>query len=273
MLAGAPRASRTSPFKGAQVGKEQAIVAAAPQAQNRALTAVVTPIVARAGLDLEAVTVRAAGRRRQVRIVVDEPGGLSLDRVAGISREISAALDASNVLGDTPYVLEVTSPGVTRPLTLPRHWANALGRLVAVRTRDGREFTARVLASDASTVTLGEVTPDQGAQGGGALALAEIARAVVQVEFSRISEVDLGDDQAAGDEEGPGSETEGAAIGVDEFWEAETGDPDDVFGDGFADDAGLAGLDLADAGLPDPDLADDITGTGDIDAGTGVGQE
>jgi ribosome maturation factor RimP len=183
---------------GEQAGKEQAIVAAAHSAQNRALTAVVAPIVARSGLDLESVTVRAAGRRRSVRIVVDEPGGLSLDRVAGISREIATALDASDVLGETPYVLEVTSPGIGRPLTLPRHWANALGRLVAVRTRDGQEFTARVGDCADGAVLLGDPT---GGDSGQRVALADIAHAVVQVEFSRIAEVDLGDDDAGPDED------------------------------------------------------------------------
>lgn len=233
-------------------------MAAAPPAHNRALTAVVAPIVASAGLDLEAVTVRSAGRRRVVRIVVDEPGGLSLDRVAGISRDISAALDATNVLGDTPYVLEVTSPGVSRPLTLPRHWANAQGRLVAIRTRDGREFTGRIASSDEAAVTLTEVNPEQA--GAGPLPLSDIARAIVQVEFSRIAEVDLGDDDPGEHAE----DDETADSGQDEAAANEVGDPFEEYGDEGPDD-GFEG--------DDPDGLGAVSGTDNTGAGSSAGQE
>lgn len=111
-----------------------------------------TPVVAEAGLVLEAVTVTPAGRRRVVRVVVDLPedstGGLDLDVVAQVSQSVSAALDDSDVLGNAPYVLEVTSPGVDRPLTERRHWSRARGRMVTVpvSAADGgaTDVTARV---------------------------------------------------------------------------------------------------------------------------------
>ena len=97
-----------------------------------AISRAVAPLVTAAGLDLEDVVVRPAGRRSLVRVVVDSDGGVSLDAVASISGAISEALDEAGVMGQTPYTLEVSSPGVDRPLTEPRHWRRARGRLVQV---------------------------------------------------------------------------------------------------------------------------------------------
>ena len=95
-------------------------------------------------MDLESVKVTTAGRRRLLRLVVDSDGGVSLDDAALASRELSAKLDASDVMGDMPYTLEVSSPGVDRPLTQPRHWQRAVGRLVRVPlTPAARQIGAR----------------------------------------------------------------------------------------------------------------------------------
>jgi len=83
-------------------------------------------------MDLESVRVGSAGRRRLLRVIVDADGGVSLDGIALVSREVSARLDATGAMGEAPYTLEVSSPGVDRPLTLPRHWRRAVGRLVRV---------------------------------------------------------------------------------------------------------------------------------------------
>ena len=80
-------------------------------------------------MDLEGIRITAAGRRRVLRLVVDGDGGVSLDVIALASRELSAVLDDSEVMGDVPYILEVSSPGVDRPLTERRHWRRAIGRL------------------------------------------------------------------------------------------------------------------------------------------------
>ncbi|HEY4463298.1 MAG TPA: ribosome maturation factor RimP [Streptosporangiaceae bacterium] len=93
---------------------------------------VAEPVIHALGMDLESVKVTTAGRRRLLRVVVDSDHGLSLDDAAVASRELSATLDASDVMGDMPYTLEVSSPGVDRPLTQPRHWRRAVGRLVRV---------------------------------------------------------------------------------------------------------------------------------------------
>ena len=124
---------------------------------------VIRPVVAAAGMDLESVRVTAAGRRRLLRVVVDSDRGVSLDDAAAVSRELSAALDTVAVMGDFPYTLEVSSPGVDRPLTDPRHWRRAVGRLVRVTVTDSggaRPVSGRVCAADADGVTL-DVEGDQ----------------------------------------------------------------------------------------------------------------
>ena len=130
----------------------------------------VEPLIAAAGLYLEDVEVTSAGARSVVRIVVDlqedAVGGLDLDRVAAISREISTAIDESDAFAGE-LTLEVSSPGVSRALTQRRHFTRARGRLVTLRMRDGSTLTARLLEVDRSTddtvLVLGPETP--GAKG------------------------------------------------------------------------------------------------------------
>lgn len=102
------------------------------------LRAVVEPVVVAAGYDLEELTVSQAGRRSVVRIVVDRDGGVDLDAVAEVSRAVSAAIDEVESIGSSPYVLEVTSPGVDRPLTEARHWHRNVGRMVNAGHVTGR---------------------------------------------------------------------------------------------------------------------------------------
>jgi ribosome maturation factor RimP len=148
------------------------------------------PVVTAEGLDLEDVSVTSAGKRRLLRVTVDRDGGVSLDDVAVLSQSISGALDASEVMTD-PYVLEVTSPGVDRPLTVPRHWRRAMSRLVRAVLADGGEVTGRVRQADEDGATL-DVEGDERR-----LAYAEIRRATVTVEFNRAAADDSGPDGAA----------------------------------------------------------------------------
>jgi len=138
---------------------------------------VIGPVIAAAGMDLESVRVSVAGRRRLLRVVVDSDRGVSLDDAAAISRNLSAALDATPVMGDFPYTLEVSSPGVDRPLTDPRHWRRAVGRLVQVTAADAGPISGRVLAADADGVTL-DVAGDHRRFG-----YAALGAGAVQVEF------------------------------------------------------------------------------------------
>ena len=119
---------------GAASGRDSSRDSAAEIAR---LTRVLEPVVRAAGLDLESVRVAAAGRRRLLRVVVDADGGPGLDDIAVLSRSLSAELDNSAVMGETAYTLEVSSPGVDRPLTAERHWRRAQGRLVRVPLAPG----------------------------------------------------------------------------------------------------------------------------------------
>lgn len=151
------------------------------------VTRVLAPVVADAGLDLEAVEVQPAGRRRLLRVVVDGDDGVDLDAVAALTRTLSSALDASDAMGEQPYVLEVTSPGVDRPLTLPRHWRRARTRLVEVDLVDGTTVRGRVLdvtGSDGEAASVRLQVSDRETL---SLPLAEVRRAHVQVEFNRPS--------------------------------------------------------------------------------------
>jgi ribosome maturation factor RimP len=138
---------------------------------------VIRPVVAAAGMDLETVRVSAAGRRRLLRVVVDSDQGVGLDDAAAISRQLSAALDGTPVMGDFPYTLEVSSPGVDRPLTDPRHWRRSAGRLVQVTAADAGTVTGRVVAADLDGVTL-DIEGDRRRFG-----YAELGAGAVQVEF------------------------------------------------------------------------------------------
>jgi len=157
---------------------------AASAVDERRLAELIRPVVSAAGMDLESVRVTMAGRRRLLRVVVDSDHGVSLDDAADISREVSATLDATDVMGDVPYTLEVSSPGVDRPLTEPRHWRRAAGRLVRVKTGTAGTVQGRVVASDADGVTL-DVEGAARRFGYG-----DLGAGAVQVEFGRIPEAD-----------------------------------------------------------------------------------
>jgi ribosome maturation factor RimP len=147
------------------------------------LTELLTPVVADAGYDLEDLGVTAAGKRSVVRVLVDRDGGITLDDVADVSRVISDALDAADeqdpsLLGPS-YVLEVSSPGVDRPLTAPRHWRRNAGRLVTVHPVEGPTYDARITSADDEAVVL-DVGGDERVA-----PYATLAKGVVQVEFNR----------------------------------------------------------------------------------------
>lgn len=138
------------------------------------LRAALAPVVDAAGFDLEDVAVTTAGRRSVIRVVVDRDGGVDMDAVAAVSRVVSDALDAGDVTGDVPYTLEVTSPGVDRPLTEPRHWRRAAGRLVVAGSVRGR-----VVSADDDAVTLDvDGTP-------AVVPYADLGPGRVQIEFDR----------------------------------------------------------------------------------------
>lgn len=141
----------------------------------------VSDLIRHQGFDLEDVTVSQAGSRSVVRIMVDSDAGLGLDSVADLSRLISERLDAVTEFGETPYTLEVTSPGVDRPLTEPRHWRRARGRKVRVDLAD-EKVVGRIGALGEGVVAL--VVPAKGGPVVREIPLVDVVKAVVQVEFS-----------------------------------------------------------------------------------------
>lgn len=117
----------------------------------------VTPRVNGAGLHLEAVEVRGSEKSRMVRVIIDTPSGpagVSSDQLEAITRVVSDQFDELEPFGGEPYVLEVTTPGLDRPLTTPRHFERAIGRDVRVSTSEAGDVTGTVLESTDQTVTL-----------------------------------------------------------------------------------------------------------------------
>jgi ribosome maturation factor RimP len=166
------------------------------------LAAELTPILEQFGLELEDVVVTPAGKRRLVRVTVDGDGpqgrGPSLDDIAEATKAISVALDSSDAAGASPYTLEVSSRGISRPLTAARHWRRNAGRLVQANLTDGSSVTGRIVASDDDGVDLEVAGATR------RIGYAEIGKAVVQIEFNRPKD----DDEDDSDDEAVGLDTE-----------------------------------------------------------------
>jgi len=136
------------------------------------LTALVEPIISSSGYFLEELKV--TGRNPQIlTVVIDSEGSLTLDDVTVVAKAISGALEA---LGETTYTLEVTSPGIDRPLTLPRHWRKNHGRLVKVTLIDGENLRGRI----------GDLTETEVAIDENPIEFAMITSALVEIEFTSL---------------------------------------------------------------------------------------
>ena len=146
---------------------------------KEALLEVLTQPLTDTGLDVEEVEISNAGRRRLIRVLVDKDGGVTLDDIAGAATVVGRVLDDTDVLGESPYTLEVTSPGVDRPLTLPRHWRRNVDRLVSVRPTEGGAFTGRVVEAGADSATLDVKGRRR------KVAYTDVAKAKVEIEFNR----------------------------------------------------------------------------------------
>jgi ribosome maturation factor RimP len=167
-------------------------------ARRGRLRAVVEPVVAAEGYDLEELSISRAGRRHVVRVIVDGEGGVSLDAIADVSRAVSAALDKAEAVGgdlvDGEYQLEVSSPGIDRPLTLPRHWRRNVGRLVKVTVKGPGRWAQAVAPGDRQVTGRVSAADDEGVvlqlDGGSAeWAYADLGPGRVQVEFNRLNEL------------------------------------------------------------------------------------
>ena len=144
------------------------------------LTELLTPAVTQAGFVLEEVTVTPVGKRRLVAVVVDcEDRNPSLDEVTVVSKEVSAILDNYTQMGEMPFTLEVTTPGIDRPLTLGRHWKKNIGRLVKITPKTGEKYIGRIASVKDNAVTI-EIKGKESE-----ISFAEISRAQIEVEFNR----------------------------------------------------------------------------------------
>ncbi|MFZ5849542.1 MAG: ribosome maturation factor RimP [Actinomycetota bacterium] len=143
------------------------------------LAEVLTEPLAANGLDVEAIELTPAGRRRLLRVAVDKDGGVTMDDIADATKEVSRLLDDADVMGEQPYTLEVTSPGTDRPLTLPRHWRRNQSRLVKVTTTEGSTLSGRIRSSDGESATLDVDGAER------VVRFEDVAKARIQIEFNR----------------------------------------------------------------------------------------
>lgn len=155
---------------------------------TQSITDLISPAVTEAGFFLEEVQIASPGSHRIVTCVVDGPTPLNLDQVTAASRVISELLDTAEFMGETPFTLEVTSPGVDRPLTQPRHWTKNLTRLIKVTLSDGAVITGRLTEFDEVNAKL--VENIKGRIKEHTVAFADIKRAVVEIEFNRKDAID-----------------------------------------------------------------------------------
>jgi ribosome maturation factor RimP len=179
-----------------QQERKEAAVSGSTTSRAR-LMELLTPAVEATGHDLEDISVSPAGKRRVVRVIIEKDGGVSLDDIATVSRGISDLLDTAeaedpDLLGGA-YVLEVSSPGVDRPLTAPRHWRRNVGRLVKATLSDGALVTGRITKADELDLVLDVDGTER------TLLLAEVIRGAVQVEFNKLPP--LAEDENSHDED------------------------------------------------------------------------
>jgi len=147
------------------------------------ISELITPALHQAGYFLEDVNIVSPGQHRIVTVIVDGESGLNLDQVTVASKLVSELLDEAPFMGETPFTLEVTSPGIDRPLTLPRHFAKNVDRLLKVTKYDGIVVTGRIRSNTEIDVTL-EVAEKKEVKEV-TVALADIKRATVEIEFNR----------------------------------------------------------------------------------------
>ena len=139
--------------------------------------AVITPAIESLGFYIEDITITSAGKRSMLTVIVDGDTHLSLDQVTVATKAISEIVENLPTLGNNPFTLEVTSPGLDRPLTKPRHWRKNQDRLIKIILNDGKEVTGRIKDSTETSVTVDDQV----------INFADIKRATLEVEFKKES--------------------------------------------------------------------------------------
>lgn len=202
-------AVRPSPKKDTSSDYRKKAMHAEITAETQRLKNFLAPTVEQQQLFLEDIEIKMAGASRTVHVIVDLPegevGGVSLDRISQVSHALSEALDSDPHDDGRPFSLEVSSPGVSRPLTEPRHWRRNIGRMISISVQDGNDVMGRLLSVDDDGIT---ITPElpvkkgmKAKQGEDThLSFANIRKGRVEVEFAHLDDEPL-DGSAAGEDE------------------------------------------------------------------------
>lgn len=140
---------------------------------NEDISAAIRPIIEASGNYLEELTITSAGRVKILTVIVDSDSHLNLDQITAVTKEISEVIETLEELGDSAFTLEVTSPGIDRPLTKPRHWRKNFDRLVKITMTSGQDIQGRIGKATESTVSVGDQT----------VSFEDIKRAVLEIEF------------------------------------------------------------------------------------------
>lgn len=141
------------------------------------VAAAITPAIESLGFYLEDIAITSAGRRSMLTVIVDGDTHLSLDQVTVATKAISEIVENLPTLGNNPFTLEVTSPGLDRPLTKPRHWQKNKDRLIKIILIDDKEITGRIKDSTQVDVTVDEQL----------VKFADIKRATLEIEFKQVN--------------------------------------------------------------------------------------
>ena len=141
------------------------------------ISAAITPALEALGFYLEDVTIISAGRRSMLTVIVDGDTHLSLDQVTSATKAIGEIVESVQSLGETPFTLEVTSPGLDRPLTKVRHWQKNINRLVKVVLLDGSEIKGRIKDVNEVSARVDEKN----------INYSNIKRATLEVEFKPVT--------------------------------------------------------------------------------------
>ena len=139
------------------------------------IAAAITPAIESLGFYLEDLNITSAGRRSMLTVIVDGDTHLTLDQVTSVTKAIGEIVENIQSLGQTPFTLEVTSPGIDRPLTKPRHWKKNIDRLVKVVLQDTSEVKGRIKDSNKETATIDDKL----------IKFTDIKRATLEVEFKQ----------------------------------------------------------------------------------------
>ena len=140
---------------------------------NEEISAAIRPIIEATGNYLEELSITSAGKVKILTVIIDSDTHLNLDQVTAVTKEISEVIEALPELGDGAFTLEVTSPGLDRPLTKPRHWRKNLDRLVKIIMTSGQEIQGRI----------GEATETIVLVDSQKVSYEDIKRAVLEIEF------------------------------------------------------------------------------------------